>query len=258
VNGDVTFPAGTLRALLAAHRAAEARRSGDRAVHACAATLLLTPPHLTAPGARKVALAADGTIQSIDGVCAKTQNAIPVAHHLAQTYPPAQAGEGYGYGCALVAGAALLQQLPDQGPACLKEHGFWPLLRHGGILRGFVMPGEFWRDLGTAEDYLQAHFDVLRGDAGPLEAWLPWDFAPQPSGIWVHGTARVHPTATLLAPVVVGPHTHVGEGATVGPFAFVDERGEVAPGAWVSRAVLWPGARVDGRIDMRVVSDMRA
>lgn len=63
-------------------------------------------------------------------------------------------------------------------------------------------------------------------------------------GVWVDDTSLVHETATLQAPVVVGPDCEVGPGAVVGPDVALGRNVTVEANATVERTVLDGDTRV--------------
>ena len=93
---------------------------------------------------------------------------------------------------------------------------FPALIGRGASVYGFDA-GAYWLDLGTPEQYLRAHVDLLAGRVRGISYDAPW----------VGPGASVDPSARLGTSVVVG------EGARVGARAEVDE------------AVLLGGAQVD-------------
>ena len=69
-------------------------------------------------------------------------------------------------GTALInAGVYVLErevlELVPRGRLFSIERGVFPKLARAGSLHGYVDHG-YWRDIGTPESYLQAHFDILR------------------------------------------------------------------------------------------------
>jgi mannose-1-phosphate guanylyltransferase len=109
---------------------------------------------------------------------------------------------------------------------------FPALIRDGAALYGFAA-GAYWLDLGTPEQYLRAHIDLLAGRVHGISYPTPW-VGP---GAWVD------PTAHLGRWVVVGAGVRVGAGADVDEAvllagAVVDE------GARVVRSIVGPGGTV--------------
>jgi NDP-sugar pyrophosphorylase family protein len=214
-NGDV-FCQADLGAALAAHRSSGA-----------VATLVVTRRADLPPELHKVAWdPTTGRIVEVDRV-------------------PAVGGPGLARGIytgVLVGSPLLLAALPEQGPACLKEQGFWPLLRAGAHLHAYETTAT-WSDVGTPSTYLRAHFNLL--DAGPRDL-LPPDYREVDEGVFVHPLARVHADAELVGPVVIGPETRVDKGAVVGPRVVLGRNCYVTPTGRIRALVAWDGVIVHG------------
>ena len=69
-----------------------------------------------------------------------------------------------------------------------------------------VINGKYWCDVGTIEQYVQAHFDILEGS---VQLALPGTES-QP-GVWLGDRVVVDQTARLMPPVVIG------DGCAIGP-----------------------------------------
>jgi mannose-1-phosphate guanylyltransferase len=109
---------------------------------------------------------------------------------------------------------------------------FPTLIRDGAPVYGFEA-GAYWLDLGTPEQYLRAHFDLLEGKLEGISYDSPWIG----SGASLDLTARV------------GRSVVIGEGARVGAGAEVDEAvllpaAVVEDGARVVASIVGPGAIV--------------
>lgn len=221
VNGDVLALAD-LGALLEAHRAASAGSP--------VATLLVTRrPDLPAALHKVAWQEATGRVVEVDGV-------------------PGLHGPGFARGIytgVLVATPELLAALPAEGAACLKEHGFWPLLRAGARLQAVETRG-YWSDVGTPESYLRTNLELLGGVGGPLEALLPPGYVEVDEGVWSHRAARIHADAVVDGPAVVGPDTLVQAGAVIGPGSVIGARCTLTPAARVRGSVVWDGVIVHG------------
>jgi mannose-1-phosphate guanylyltransferase len=114
------------------------------------------------------------------------------------------------------------------------ERDVFPALISGGrALYGFVSDA-YWIDLGTPEQYLQAHADILDGKVG---------FEPAYTSPFVAEGADVDPGAHLGRWVVVGRGARVGPGARVDR-AVLHAGAVVAERARVEGSILGPGARV--------------
>lgn len=109
----------------------------------------------------------------------------------------------------------VVDALPREG--CVIRQGYQRWLEEGRVIGGFVDDAP-WRDLGTPEEYLRAHLELLDGT-------LRWPGVVPAGGDVVLGAgARVDPGVTLSR-VVVWPGTHVtapASDAILAPHARVD------------------------------------
>lgn len=109
---------------------------------------------------------------------------------------------------------------------------FPALIREGAAVYGFDA-GAYWLDLGTPEQYLRAHLDLLEGKLRGVSYESPW----------------IGPGASLDLTSRVGRSVVIGEGARVGAGAEVDEAvllagAVVEGGARVVASIVGPGAVV--------------
>jgi mannose-1-phosphate guanylyltransferase len=121
---------------------------------------------------------------------------------------------------------------PDR-PVSIEREIFPALIERGAPVFGFPSDA-YWIDLGTPEQYLRAHFDILDGRVG---------FEPSYPAPFVAERAEVDPRARLGRRVVVG------DGVRVGPDAQVDDSvllagAVVGSGAGVTGSILGPGSTV--------------
>jgi mannose-1-phosphate guanylyltransferase len=126
-----------------------------------------------------------------------------------------------------------LEGWATDGPISIEREIFPALIGRGAPVFGFAS-GAYWIDLGTPEQYLRAHFDILEGRVA---------FEPSYAAPFVAERADVDVRAHLGRRVVIG------DGATIGPDAEVDDS-VVLPGAAIESAatvtgsIIGPGARV--------------
>jgi NDP-sugar pyrophosphorylase family protein len=125
-----------------------------------------------------------------------------------------------------IAEPEILESIPAGGPSCIVRETYAPLAAKGSPVFGFLTSGYF-REFGSPADYLKGTLAILaEKTAGGV---LP---SPDAAG------AVVHP------PVFVSRGASVAPGAAIGPEAVIEEGASIGAGAVLSRAVLWPGARV--------------
>ena len=86
---------------------------------------------------------------------------------------------------------------------------------------GFLHKG-YWRDLGSQEDYLQAHVDVLNNK------------------ITLSGQGTINPEGThFLPPVFIGNNCKLSPYSQIGPYAVLGDNCKVHEGALVENSVCW-------------------
>lgn len=118
------------------------------------------------------------------------------------------------------------------------ERGVFPGLASLGTLFGYV-GGSYWRDMGTPDSYLEAHFDILQRTFEAPLAGRPGD-----SYVHVSPEAAVEEGARIVPPAYVGPGARVANGARVGPLAVVGRGCVVEEKATVVESVLQEDVRV--------------
>ncbi|NLA59292.1 MAG: NTP transferase domain-containing protein [Firmicutes bacterium] len=117
-------------------------------------------------------------------------------------------------------------------------------------LYGYVAEG-YWSDIGSLEQYVQAHVDLL---SGKVKAALP---GSGQDGIWKEHGAWVHPDAVLEPPVVLGKNSRVEKGAAAGPGTVLGPGSVLGPNSSVRRSILWQNVQVGtgGEIRGAVICD---
>ena len=116
------------------------------------------------------------------------------------------------------------------------ERGVFPKLARAGSLYGYVDRG-YWRDIGTPESYLQAHFDILEQSVQTMVAEVLGDhFA------YVAPSATVHAEAHLVPPYYIADDVRIGSGAKVGPLAVLGAGVVLEEGVSVLESVVQAGA----------------
>jgi len=112
------------------------------------------------------------------------------------------------------------------------ERGVFPRLAQAGSLYGFEAR-TYWRDIGTPESYLAAHFDVLdRSVFTSVQEEMGERF------VYISPSARVEPGARIVPPAYVADGATVAARAQVGPLAVIGPGTSVAGGASVVESVL--------------------
>lgn len=119
-----------------------------------------------------------------------------------------------------------------QGPVDFARDVF-PGLKAAGHPLGAAAALRFWRDVGTAESFRDAHFEALTGK------W-PWP-APPPGAPAVTGAQVV-----IEGPVAFGEDVVVGPGTRITGPAYIGSGVRLGPRTEVTRSVLLAGSRTAG------------
>ncbi|MBI2914427.1 MAG: NTP transferase domain-containing protein [Firmicutes bacterium] len=119
------------------------------------------------------------------------------------------------------------------------------LLRDGLPLFGWAARG-YWSDIGSLDQYRQAHWDIL---SGRLDAVPPGREAGE--GVFLGEGVEIAPGCSLVPPVVIGGNARLAEGCTVGPYAVLGDNSCIREGATVKLSILWDGTYVDRGCELR-------
>ncbi len=131
------------------------------------------------------------------------------------------------------------------------------LMEQGHALYGCVLDG-YWCDIGSRETYVQAHRDILNGDA---MVYVPGVRARE--DLWIGEGAKIDPDTKLGNHVVIGSNVNVRAGAIIGEYTVIGDNCVIGTDTRVSHSVLWSdtfvgmGAQVSGAVLCRRV-DVRA
>ncbi len=122
------------------------------------------------------------------------------------------------------------------------ERGLFPdLLERGQRVCGYSSSA-YWVDIGTVEDYLRLHHDLLMGRAGLNVAKQA---TSQSAG------CHVHPTAEIQGPVLMGDGCYVGSHSRlIGPVV-MGPGCTIGSHAVIEGAVLWQGVSLGAGVNLR-------
>jgi mannose-1-phosphate guanylyltransferase/phosphomannomutase len=120
------------------------------------------------------------------------------------------------------------------------------LLSMGKDMYAIVIKGKYWCDIGTIEQYVQAHLDILGG-----RAKLAWPGTESRPGIWLEDRTTIDQTARLMPPVIIGEGCAIGPQAEIGPGTVLGRDVRVGRGASVRHSVVWDGAMIDESAELR-------
>jgi mannose-1-phosphate guanylyltransferase len=132
----------------------------------------------------------------------------------------------------------VLEYIPENAFFDFAENVFPRLLEAGERLAGYE--GSFyWSDIGNLETYRAAQRDAL---SGKVRLRIPGERLE--GGLWVDHGSRLHPTATLEGPMMIGHDVVIGREVTLIGDTTVGSGCWVRPGATIKRSILLPGSSV--------------
>ncbi|MBU1878209.1 MAG: NDP-sugar synthase, partial [Chloroflexi bacterium] len=127
----------------------------------------------------------------------------------------------------------------------LFERGLFPmLLQVGNSVYGYPSTA-YWLDIGTPDDYLRAHRDILTGQ---IDVNIP---GRREGDVWLGDDVRIDPTARIRGPAVIGngcvigPQVRINGPAAIGDGCHLDE------GTFIEDAVLWQRVTVARQVVLR-------
>src|SRR5919199_761744 len=133
---------------------------------------------------------------------------------------------------------SVLGEIPPEEEHDFAKELFPKLLEAGRPLYGYVTE-DYWQDIGTLEQYMQAQRDALDGKMRNV----------RPPGtrlrenVYVGRRAQVD-DEELEGPIVIGENVRVDEGAKISPYSVIADNVVVGAGATVERSVIAEGTYV--------------
>ena len=116
----------------------------------------------------------------------------------------------------------ILEIIPAETPYCIIEC-YRKLLEQGGTIRAYLATDHFWTDMGTPEDYLNLHADLL-------EQKIP-----------VYDELN---EVLAEAPFVGAQNATIGKDVKLLDWACIGKESTIGAGATLQRTVVWDGAVV--------------
>jgi NDP-sugar pyrophosphorylase family protein len=132
----------------------------------------------------------------------------------------------------------VVSEIPIAGFCSLERELFPTLIDRGAQIIGYRQ-NCYWSDLGTPDDYLLAHKDILRR---AISADVP---GKKVDGVWIGEDVEISSRAEVEAPAVIGDGCHIAAGAHVGRYSVLGRGTVLARRARVERSVLWERNRLE-------------
>jgi len=117
------------------------------------------------------------------------------------------------------------------------------LVKEKAALFGYLM-SEYWSDVGSLDKYIEANFDVLKGN---LVALVPGEKKSPES--WVGEQEIISGQARLEGYTVIGDHCFIGKDVLVRD-SIIGSRCHIADGATISDSIIWPDAYIGKEVQV--------
>jgi len=118
-------------------------------------------------------------------------------------------------------------------------HNVFPALLEQGRPMFGLASQSYWKDVGNIPVYKQTNRDAL---SGAVVLDMPAKLTGE--GIWIGEGARVDPSVTFEAPVMVGGGSTVGAGAHLLANTVIGENCSIEGGAILKETIVWNGATI--------------
>ncbi|HHV63110.1 MAG TPA: NTP transferase domain-containing protein [Firmicutes bacterium] len=119
------------------------------------------------------------------------------------------------------------------------------LLKRGDPLFGYVASG-YWCDVGTLDQYLQTHYDIL---AGKARVDIPGEEVRE--GVFAGDGVDIHPNARIEPPLVIGSGTRVKKNATIEGFTVIGNQNVINEEASIKKSIIWDNTYLGKGIELR-------
>ena len=133
---------------------------------------------------------------------------------------------------------SVLAFLQSNQPSDFSNDLFPKLLAEGIPMYGYIADG-YWCDVGSLEGYRQAQYDAIRGRVN-----LDMGYIQLRTGIWVGQHAKIHPTATIEAPVLIGDNCSIGERVRISAGTVIGDHVTIAADCDLQRPIIGNGVMV--------------
>jgi len=102
----------------------------------------------------------------------------------------------------------------------------------------------YWIDIGTPENYLQLHKDLLTGKSSR------YAFAPGEE-VQIGEQSNIHPTAQIKGPAVIGSDCTIGRNVKLTGPVVIGSGSTILEDTVITESVIWQNVRIGPRVDLQ-------
>jgi mannose-1-phosphate guanylyltransferase len=134
---------------------------------------------------------------------------------------------------------AVLSFIPPQTNFSFERGVFPSLLERERPIYAFPSSG-YWMDIGTPGKYHQLNQDLLSGKSN--------QFSLNPAtGVLIGEQSKIHPTAVITGPAVIGSHCSIGRNARLTGPLVIGTGSNIAEGSVVEGSIIWNDVAIGNR-----------
>ncbi len=111
-------------------------------------------------------------------------------------------------------------------------------------LFGYVSKG-YWCDIGNYEQYVQAHQDVMQGEAKISPPGIKMR-----DDVWIGDGSYIHPSVEISGPVVIGQNVRIEEGSEIRELSVIGNNVMIGPEGHTHRAIVWDNTYVGSQSNL--------
>ncbi|MGH4122131.1 MAG: sugar phosphate nucleotidyltransferase [Clostridium sp.] len=126
----------------------------------------------------------------------------------------------------------VLKEIPDSQAVSIEKETY-PLLLKKGYPIAVYKSDAYWMDIGTLEEYIQAHEDILSGDY-PLP-----EIKDEHQDIFVGENTTIHSSTKIIGPTYIGENTKIAANSTIGPNTIIGNDCRVGPNNTITDSIVW-------------------
>jgi mannose-1-phosphate guanylyltransferase/phosphomannomutase len=119
------------------------------------------------------------------------------------------------------------------------------LLKEKMPMYGYVAKG-YWCDIGNLEQYVQAHFDILKGK---VKVNIPGTQIRE--GVWIGQNVKISDRAVINGPAVLGDNCTVSDDVFIDGFSIIGNNNVISDNTSIKRSITWDNVYIGQHTRLR-------
>ena len=137
----------------------------------------------------------------------------------------------------------ILTQIPPQTKVSIEREVFPLLLEQGKPVYAYPSSA-YWIDMGTPEEYLHLHRDLLSGKSSQY-ALVPGE------EVVIGGQSYIHPTAQIKGPVMIGDNCTIGRNARLTGPVVIGSGCTILEDTVIEESIIWRNVQLGQHVNLR-------